>query len=63
MMELSKGLMDGQETQCGIWEGLPPGSTAQLKTELTKKRQKGVLGSRGTGGEYMEQKGRPSCRA
>lgn len=48
--------MDGQETQCGICEGLPPGSTAQQKTELTKKRcfkQKGALGSRRTGREYM----------
>lgn len=43
--------MDGQEAQCGICEGLPPGSIVQLKTELTKKRQKGALGSRGTGWE------------
>lgn len=52
-MELGQGLLGGQETQRGISEGFSPGRTAQLKTELTKKRQKGLQGVERAGGEDM----------
>lgn len=64
-MELGQGLLGGQETQRGISEGFSPGRTAQLKTELTKKRQKGLQGVERAGGEDMGQEGRGSgslCR-